>query len=365
MVSKEKSNQNSEVFYKLGTKVCSKCGRELPINKYRFVSSKVSSAYYLGQCRECEYKQHKAYVENKRKIKINDDIEILIHRKYKEINPDRVLDLTKTKILPLGTDEQFVKMMDYKDYWISNYGRMIHNAYKKHSLLFGSYDNYGVLRYTVTRNNFLDGKLIYKREYVYAHKAVIETFIVNPDMANNTYIWHGGFNKEDNYYRNLYPLNQEQYRIVKQNFMKTGDDSEAFIIKVMNEMKYKPDNWSKPAQTPTMCGVGYHGSIDVDCKSKSYIKWHDMMNGYYNDKFHDRQPQYKGYTVGEEWHNYGNFKIWYEKNKYGTKSLDLDKDILLKGNTIYSPETCCLVPHFINTLFIVKRIGENCRLAFI
>lgn len=337
------------------TKVCNKCGRELLIDKFRLMDNKESAPYRLGQCKECEYEYQRKYTGNKQQIKIKDDIEILVHRKYKEIRPERILDLSATKILPLGTDEQFVKLMDYKDYWISNYGRMIHYAYKKYSLLFGSYDKYRILMYTATKSIFNNGKWIDKREHIYAPKAVVETFIVNPDIENNIYIWHGGFNKEDNYYRNLYPLNQEQYRIVKQNFMKNGDDSETFIINVMNDMRYKPDNWSKPVQTPTMCGVGYWGSGDVDCKSESYIKWHDMMNRCYNDKFHERQPQYKGCTVCEEWHNYSNFKICYEKNKYGTESLDLDKDILFKGNTIYSSETCCLVPHFINTLFLSCR----------
>lgn len=62
--------------------------------------------------------------------------------------------------------------------------------------------------------------------------------------ANNVYVWHSGHDKEDCYYKNLYPLNQEQFRIVNNHFQKTGDDSEQFILNVMNDIRYKPDNWS-------------------------------------------------------------------------------------------------------------------------
>ena len=31
--------------------------------------------------------------------------------------------------------------------------------------------------------------------------------------------------------------------------------------------------------------------------------------------------------------------------------MNLDKDILYKGNKVYSPDTCCIVPKNINTLF--------------
>ena len=103
---------------------------------------------------------------------------------------------------------------------------------------------------------------------------------------------------------------------------------------------------------PVMCGMGYRGSENVDCTSESYLKWHDMINRCYNAKFHERQPQYRGCTVCEEWLNYSNFKVWYDQNKIAGMPLDLDKDILFKGNKVYSPETCCFVPHAINTLFL-------------
>ena len=36
------------------------------------------------------------------------------------------------------------------------------------------------------------------------------------------------------------------------------------------------------------------------------------------------------------------------------ETMELDKDILSKENKIYSPETCCLVPRIVNSLFIKR-----------
>lgn len=346
---------NTKVKEYVETKICKKCGRILPVEKFRLVKGQFHNPYYLGHCKECENKYQREYLEEKNKIEFSNNMEILIPRHYKNIKPERILDTSSLKIILLGTDEIFVKLMDYKNVWLSNYGRVVRYSDGEYNLLQGSYDDYGALFYSLRKNVFFDGKWIYKSVYLYAAKAVVEEFIVNPDKANNVYIWHSGFDKQDHYYRNLYPLNQEQYRIVKNHFNKTGDDSEGFILKVMNDIRYKPDDWSRRCMEPVMCGVGYRGSENVDCKSESYLKWHDMLCRCYNAKFHERQPQYKGCTVCEEWLNYSNFKVWYDKNKIRGMELDLDKDILFKGNKVYSPETCCFVPHTINTLFLSRK----------
>ena len=337
------------------TKICKKCGRILPLENFRLMKGQFNNPYYLGHCKECEYKDQRAYLEGKNKIRFSDNLQILIERKYKTIKKERILDISNTDIIPIGTDEIFVKLMDYKNAWLSNYGRVIRYSDGRYNLLSGTYDSYGVLRYTVPKNVFYNGKWIYKSVNLWAAKTVVEEFIVNPDKANNIYIWHSGYDKQDNYYRNLYPLNQEQYRIVKKNYKETGDDSEEFILKVMNDIRYKPENWCIKCLEPIMCGIGYHGYEGVDCRSESYLRWHDMINRCYNDKFHERNPQYKGCTVCEEWLNYSNFKVWYDRNKIKGMSLDLDKDILFKGNKEYSPATVVFVPHEINTLFV------NCK----
>ena len=193
----------------------------------------------------------------------------MIQRHYKDIKPERILDISNLRIIPLGTDETFVKLMDYKNAWLSNYGRVIRFSDGKYHLLQGNYDAYGALRYSLKKNVFFDGKWGYRSVLLYATKAVVEEFIVNPDKVNNVYIWHSGFDKQDHYYRNLYPLNQEQYMVVRNHFNKTSDDSEEFILKVMNDIRYKPDDWSRRCMEPIMCGIGYRGSENVDCTEVS------------------------------------------------------------------------------------------------
>ena len=63
-------------------------------------------------------------------------------------------------------------------------------------------------------------------------------------------------------------------------------------------------------------------------------------------------PTYRGCLVAEEWHNFQVFAKWFHENykpEY-MQNWHLDKDILVKGNKIYSPETCCFIPVEINLL---------------
>lgn len=260
------------------TKICNKCGRVLPIEKFRLVKGQFYNPYYLSQCKECEAKYQRRYISKKKEVKFSDSVEILIERKYKDIRPERILDISNTDIIPLGTDEILVRLMVYKNAWLSNYGRAIRYSDGKYNLLQGSYDSNGALFYCLRKNVFFDGKWIYRSVHLYVAKAVVEEFVVNHDKTSNVYIWHSGFDKQDHYYRNLHPLNQKQYMAVRNHFNKTGDDSEEFIIKIMNDIKYKPDNWSKRAMEPVMCGIGYRGLEGVDCTAESYMKWHDMIN---------------------------------------------------------------------------------------
>lgn len=65
------------------------------------------------------------------------------------------------------------------------------------------------------------------------------------------------------------------------------------------------------------------------------------------------ESAYVNCSVCDEWLCYLNYKIWFDENYYtvGDITMNLDKDILIKGNKIYSPNTCVFVPQNINKLF--------------
>ena len=79
-----------------------------------------------------------------------------------------------------------------------------------------------------------------------------------------------------------------------------------------------------------------------------YRKWSNMFQRCYSGKYQARQPTYIGCTVTKEWLSFSNFKSWMEKQDWQGK--ELDKDLLVQGNKLYSPTTCLFVTREINSL---------------
>ena len=110
--------------------------------------------------------------------------------------------------------------------------------------------------------------------------------------------------------------------------------------------------------TASVFGVGITGTEPIVDENgemlDSYDCWKAMLRRCYSAKYQEKRPTYKGCYVCDDWLYYPNFKKWYEENYYkiSNKTSHLDKDILIKGNKIYSPDTCIFVPNFINTLFV-------------
>lgn len=113
---------------------------------------------------------------------------------------------------------------------------------------------------------------------------------------------------------------------------------------------------------PMVLGVGMIGSkypSKIDNKeTKEYQAWKSMIYRCFDENTKDKQPTYQNAICCEEWLLYENFYEWLHSqenfDKWSDNKWNIDKDILIKGNKIYSPDTCCLVPCNINSLFINK-----------
>ena len=108
---------------------------------------------------------------------------------------------------------------------------------------------------------------------------------------------------------------------------------------------------------PSFYGKGYIGVGKYSFKEKVYSRlWNKVLLRAYCEKNLTEHTTYEDVEVCEDWYNFQNFAAWCETQKFFNakdekgNSYHLDKDILVKGNKIYSPDTCCFVPQYVNKL---------------
>ena len=109
---------------------------------------------------------------------------------------------------------------------------------------------------------------------------------------------------------------------------------------------------------PRTYGVGYLGEgkykmSENGKKTDEYEIYHSMLQRCYDPKYQEKHPSYKGCEVENYLLNFQHMGEWIEENYYEVpgEKMCLDKDILYKGNKIYSRDTCIFVPERINKLF--------------
>lgn len=122
--------------------------------------------------------------------------------------------------------------------------------------------------------------------------------------------------------------------------------------------KFKKGSIKNPYY-PSVCGVGYFGQGKYKSRGKdkkktiAYQIWNGMIKRCYDAYELNKEPTYIDCYVCDEWLCFQNFAEWFYENYYecDNERIQLDKDILIKGNKIYSPKTCVFVPQRINELF--------------
>ena len=212
------------------SQICHKCGIPRPIEQFQLMKPKDSKPYRLKTCNKC---RHARKVELKNKL--SDDTEILTKRQYKTISPKRILDVQRHGIDLIEEDEVFAKISEYKDLWISNYGRAVKRNRNNYNLLKGKIDKCGHLFYQVKKEICRNGEWTYYKTTLAADHAVMNEFVVNPDIRNNVKCWHLGGDISDNYYKHLYPLNPNQNRVVRANMSCDGESQKLGSFKTAEE----------------------------------------------------------------------------------------------------------------------------------
>ena len=113
---------------------------------------------------------------------------------------------------------------------------------------------------------------------------------------------------------------------------------------------------------PSFYGVGVVGEAFVK-NDQMYNTWMCMLNRCYGATHTKKNSPYKDCSVSENFKYYPYFKEWCNKQiGFGNKGWALDKDILVKGNRVYSEDTCCLVPAEINSLLTrYTKESDTCK----
>ena len=238
----------------------------------------------------------------------------------------KTLDLRKTGIEPLNKLETFILIQGTSHYYISSEGRLANDTKGK---VYLHND-------TVSKgSNKVHWKIYYEDESgieyvkdVFADYLVAQTFLEK--IPGKDRVYHIDGNNLNSKYNNLIYVSDKEAYDLRNGRISVND--------LGRDQKYIP-------------------FLNINLMKAKRL-WNDMQTRCYNTKLHERFPEYEGCSICDYWmEDKERFYKWVEENYYmvGSEQMDLDKDILVKGNKVYSPETCVFVPHTINTLLV------NCR----
>ena len=137
---------------------------------------------------------------------------------------------------------------------------------------------------------------------------------------------------------------------VEIQFLKTGFGTVARLGNIKNGEVKDP-------YVPSVFGIGVLGAKYPtrinSVKTKQYGLWVNMLKRCYSDTYKKKHPTYEYCTVSENFKHYEYFYEWCNKQiGFGNEGWHLDKDLLVKGNKVYSESACVFIPAEINTVLI-------------
>ena len=166
-------------------------------------------------------------------------------------------------------------------------------------------------------------------------------------------------------------LNSGDFKVLKYNdnknveiqFLKTGFEKSVQLVQVKSGNVKDP--YSASVYDVGISGTKYPPTIN-DVKTKEYGLWQNMLERCYNDTFKKKRPTYEGCEASENFKSFEYFYEWCHKqvgfdNDGNGNPFQLDKDLLIKGNKVYSESTCVFIPQEINKVLVKREAsrGEN------
>lgn len=130
----------------------------------------------------------------------------------------------------------------------------------------------------------------------------------------------------------------------------------------MEKFKERPRKKSRP-ERGLLYGVGiqdapyitrYRTSDGKEVCCPFFARWKSMLKRCYNSLH--KHPSYEQCVVCEGWLTFSKFKAWMETQDWEGKQLD--KDLLVVGNKVYSPEHCVFVLPIVN-MFLTENKSNN------
>ena len=120
----------------------------------------------------------------------------------------------------------------------------------------------------------------------------------------------------------------------------------------------------KDPYVPSVHGIGVTGtkyqSTSNDVETKEYMLWQNMLKRCYSDKYQKKYPTYECCGVSDNFKSYEYFYEWCnEQVGFGNKGFDLDKDLLVKVNKVYSEDSCDFKPQEINKILVKREASRG------
>lgn len=89
---------------------------------------------------------------------------------------------------------------------------------------------------------------------------------------------------------------------------------------------------------------------------KEYELWTSMLKRCLDSKENIKDESYVNCKISKNFKNYSYFHEWCQSQVgFNDDDFQLDKDLLIKGNKIYSEDTCVFVPRKLNQLLVKAR----------